>query len=707
MNPELLLNIVWAVTIWMGASTAAVLLLGRCPAVIRRNVCRAGLIGVPIILAGAIVIHHRAPSSGLILRSRISNIRRTSPDGPKDVSRGHKPPVGTPLITQPRKGERASFAKDPAAPSGPTQTDIIYTETNKPTSEAKTPISAPPSAHRSDLSDLSPVDWRSVVAAGVALFSGVFIFVAVLQLFRLATWRRTWMTAPPAWVSLTQRLAKRVGLNRPFSVFIAPGLSQPVAAGVIRPAIVLPALSDKAIGPALRGALSHELGHLVSRDPLWNLIGQIVTAIAWWCPLAWWLRRRARIESELTADDCATESGVRPTDLAKILARFAETNHEPIPAAISPMACHLRRRIEMMMNDKDSHNPRSTFSARWATILSGFVIALAVVATPLVGTARAEEDVRTDDRPAVRTDSDVKTDACADDPPAVRTDSDVKTDDRREPERDRERARRTKDRGREVERQRRDGERRRADDERPKRIICTAGVEDGWIVAEGRTRDRRRRLIWRLRLGKAPKGKDPKPGIRYDGPFVVITSGKQRFIINAETGQLRRSDRPEAKPRREDHAIGKRLKQAESKVADLEENLEKAEKNLKRLIRLHKEGRADERAVEKAEKRFKEIRERLHDAQAELKKLRAAAKSRRDRRTRERAEGRGDMRERGERGREKDREGRDRGERKGDVEELREQIRHLQRQLEQAKRKLKRFERGRGEREEGRDREED
>ena len=540
-----------------------------------------------------------------------------------------------------------------------------------------------------------------------------------------------------------------------------------------------------------------------------------------------------------------------------------------------------------MMNDKDSHNPRNAFSARWATILSGFVIALAIIATPLVGTARAEDDVRTDDRPAVRTDPDVKTDDRADDdvrtdPPAVRSD-------------EREEIRRTREeRKRDREHIRREKKTKvtplfseHFDDAKLKsrkwydmtRIRIAGGAAGGkgcieykWIdkKSKGQASSSMRHLFkptdkvyirfyLKLSKGWGWTGRNYHPHLvhflttenpKWAGPaathltlYVEPVNGKLRLAAQdiqnksmphgLTQGRLKggyngkfydskkvlfkddkwhcveayfklntldlKNDRPnrdgivrgwfdgklvvehtdvilrstdfpkmkfnqflmapyfgpgllphaqklwidemvvginrigpmrktpaserrrekdremrergepgrEGRPEREDHVIGKRLEQAENKVADLEEILEKAEEDLKRLIRLHKEGRADEGAVEKAEKRFKEIRERLRDAQAELKKLRKTAQARRARRNRERGERRGGMRGRGERGREKDREGRERRERKGDVEELREQIRRLQRQLEQAKQKLKRLERERHEREERDERKED
>ena len=179
-------------------------------------------------------------------------------------------------------------------------------------------------------------------------------------------------------------------MTRPFSVFAARGLTQPASTGVLRPAIVLPDGPPRALGSSLRTALAHELGHLHGRDPLWYVVGRAAVALAWWCPPVWWLHRRQQIEGELAADDHALACGVRPIELARTLARFAEWNLAAAPAGVSGMACHLTRRIEMIMNAKQPHRARVDGRSRWFLGLGALLVALAICAAPLVGVARAD-----------------------------------------------------------------------------------------------------------------------------------------------------------------------------------------------------------------------------------------------------------------------------------------------------------------------------
>jgi hypothetical protein len=67
------------------------------------------------------------------------------------------------------------------------------------------------------------------------------------------------------------------------------------------------------------------------------------------------------------------------------------------------MACHLTRRIEMILNGKQPHESRVDGRARWFLGLASCLVGLAVVAFPLVGVARgADEEGR--DRPRVARD---------------------------------------------------------------------------------------------------------------------------------------------------------------------------------------------------------------------------------------------------------------------------------------------------------------
>ena len=376
MSPELLLNAAWGVTLWAAACAAAVLAMCRCPAAFRRGACRLALIGAPVVLLGAVVVHRESPSSGLFLRRAapvVETPRAARGTSDVDLSAGTAPTA--PAVPEAQQGETLPEA-------------VLAVPEPASTPSAPAPVSA---ALRGEVG-VPAADWSLLLPAGVLLIGGAWAGVLAYRLLRLARWRRSWRKAPPAWGSLTRRLARRIGMDRPFSVFVAPGLSQPAASGLLRGAIILPDRSPGSLGPGLRSALAHELGHLDGRDPLWYLLGQSVIALTWWCPIIWWLEWRGRVESELAADDHALASGVRPIDLVKTLARFAEGNLQTTPAGISGMTCHLRRRIEMIMNAKQPHRSRLGGRPWWLLALGACLVGLAILSTPLVGVVQAADD---------------------------------------------------------------------------------------------------------------------------------------------------------------------------------------------------------------------------------------------------------------------------------------------------------------------------
>lgn len=392
MTVEALVNAAGAATLWLTAAAAAVLLLRRRPAILRRNVCRLALACVPAVMAAAAVMHAWRPAAGLVVRT-------AAPPAPAE-------PKPAPIRLQEPLPTGASVARTARRyPPAPARDLGDEPATRLPARTAR-PRAATPTAAEGPAGWAWPaIDWALLVLAAAVSISIVSALVLAARVLRLALWRRTWRPAAPAWTSLTRRLARRLGLTKPFDVYVAPGLTQPAAAGVFRGAIVLPDRSPQALGPALRGALAHELGHLHGRDPLWALLAEAVLAATWWCPPAWWLRRRAQIESELAADDHALDSGVRPIDLARTLARLAEWDCDLRLAGVSGMACHLTRRIEMIMDARQRHGSTVAPRWRWLTALAGCVVAAAVVASPLVGAAgggEAGDELRR--APAVRAD---------------------------------------------------------------------------------------------------------------------------------------------------------------------------------------------------------------------------------------------------------------------------------------------------------------
>lgn len=138
---------------------------------------------------------------------------------------------------------------------------------------------------------------------GVAIFAGGIVRSQImLSIFR----RRHTKSADVTIYRRVQRLARRLGIHRTVRVLQAETLKSPVAFGTWRPTVVLPASFAEEFGSDQQEAmLAHELAHLAGWDPAWQLASDLVCAVLWWHPAAWWSRRRLRSANESVADEAS------------------------------------------------------------------------------------------------------------------------------------------------------------------------------------------------------------------------------------------------------------------------------------------------------------------------------------------------------------------------------------------------------------------
>jgi GWxTD domain-containing protein len=98
----------------------------------------------------------------------------------------------------------------------------------------------------------------------------------------------------------------------------------PITVGVIRPVVILP--SDWRDWPAakLRAVTAHERAHVARHDPLRQLAASIYRSVAWFHPLAWWLRTQIAELAEEASDDAAIAAGEDRVKYAEALLSFIE-----------------------------------------------------------------------------------------------------------------------------------------------------------------------------------------------------------------------------------------------------------------------------------------------------------------------------------------------------------------------------------------------
>ncbi len=83
--------------------------------------------------------------------------------------------------------------------------------------------------------------------------------------------------------------------------------------------------------------LAHEIAHLLRRDPLWLLAGELIKALLFVQPLNWIAQKKMKECAEFLCDDLAVRHTSNPRALAETLAELA-TSVAPAPRAVAAMA---------------------------------------------------------------------------------------------------------------------------------------------------------------------------------------------------------------------------------------------------------------------------------------------------------------------------------------------------------------------------------
>ncbi len=223
-----------------------------------------------------------------------------------------------------------------------------------------------------------------------ALLLTVWLLGASLILGRLCAgilavhWmsRRTERVIDAPWLPQARSLAAELGIS-PRIAFLRSGrAAMPMAWGIFRPAVLMPADADAWPAERLRIVLLHELAHVKRRDCLTHMLAQISCACHWFNPLAWVAARHARTERERACDDLVLAAGTRGPDYADQLIEIARVMRSGrFPAVLAGASLAMAHRSELegrLMAILDPSVPRAGVS-RLRTAAATTVFTLAVM----------------------------------------------------------------------------------------------------------------------------------------------------------------------------------------------------------------------------------------------------------------------------------------------------------------------------------------
>lgn len=176
-----------------------------------------------------------------------------------------------------------------------------------------------------------------------------------------------------------------------FSVFVSDGLTIPIAAGLVSPAILLPReLASKLTKDELACTIEHELAHLRRGDVATNLLQRIMEALLFWNPWVYVVGRKLVRERECACDDWAASRIGETADYASCLATLARLISAVPTPLLTPSVFGSRHalvnRIERLTADRRHDDSSLNYIAIGAVamLLTAMTLALqALVPAPL------------------------------------------------------------------------------------------------------------------------------------------------------------------------------------------------------------------------------------------------------------------------------------------------------------------------------------
>lgn len=116
--------------------------------------------------------------------------------------------------------------------------------------------------------------------------------------------------------------------------------------------IVLPANYTEWDRKKLRMVLAHERSHVQQMDFYLQLLAGLYTAMFWFSPLGWWLRRTLASLGEAIGDRAGMDAAASGSGYAEVLLEFAALPRQTLPGVAMARPGNLSHRVERVLNEQ-------------------------------------------------------------------------------------------------------------------------------------------------------------------------------------------------------------------------------------------------------------------------------------------------------------------------------------------------------------------
>ncbi|MFN7975163.1 MAG: M56 family metallopeptidase [Acidobacteriota bacterium] len=224
--------------------------------------------------------------------------------------------------------------------------------------------------------------WFALLAGSWAVVSVALLLRTLAGFARMIAVVRRSVPGDARMDAILSRAASALGMTRMPRVSVSRDVDVPMACGVARPAVIVPAASQDWSDERLFLVFLHELGHLRRRDHLAVLAARVVTALYWFHPLVWVAERMRRREAEHACDDLVLETGARPSAYAAHLVAIARDLLRGQPGAAVAVAMAsppLGRRIVAILDGDRARAGRPVVRRAVAAVFGLLLVPVATV----------------------------------------------------------------------------------------------------------------------------------------------------------------------------------------------------------------------------------------------------------------------------------------------------------------------------------------
>jgi hypothetical protein len=187
----------------------------------------------------------------------------------------------------------------------------------------------------------------------------------------------------------SQRAALRPAVSCKLEIRSTEKVDAPLLAGLLRPAIYVPAAAGDWPEAKMRDVIRHEMAHHSRGDLWWQFSAMMISSLWWGNPLVWTAVRSLKAEAEEAADDVVVQQNGTAEGYARLLVEIASGPIRPASTGISMLGCSpLEKRIRAIL----AGNPlRGTIGLSGVTLLSS--LAAFIILCLSAGVVLAEVDL--------------------------------------------------------------------------------------------------------------------------------------------------------------------------------------------------------------------------------------------------------------------------------------------------------------------------